>query len=145
MANINQYITPGIDVDSLSVLIVDDVPLNVLLIKKMLTQYTFEVRTANNGKLALDAVAQKKPDLILLDLLMPVMDGFEVITHLRANDDTKEIPIIVLSALNSEEDITKAFRLGANDFINKPVIMEKLIAGVTQQINLREAMKKLNK
>ncbi|MBQ0022443.1 MAG: response regulator [Prevotellaceae bacterium] len=139
----NQYIHEGIDVNSLSVLIVDDVPLNVLLIKKMLTKYTFEVRTATNGKLALDAVAAKKPDLILLDLLMPIMDGFEVITHLRENNDTKEIPIIVLSALNSEEDITRAFRLGANDFINKPVIMEKLIASVTQQINLHEAMKKM--
>lgn len=144
MATMNQYITEGIDVDSLSVLIVDDVPLNVLLIKKMLTQYTFEIRTANNGQVALDAIAQKKPDLLLLDLLMPVLDGFGVIEKLRANDEYKNIPIIVLSALNSEEDITKAFRLGANDFINKPVIMEKLIASVTQQINLSQAMKKLN-
>lgn len=144
MANINQYITEGIDVDKLSVLIVDDVPLNVLLIKKMLTQYTFEVRTANNGQVALGCIAQKKPDLILLDLLMPVLDGFGVIEKLRADEETKDIPIIVLSALNSEEDITRAFRMGANDFINKPVIMEKLIAGVTQQINLSQAKKMLN-
>ena len=62
----NNYITPGIDVDSLSVLVVDDVPLNILLIKKMLSQYTFEIRTANGGQAALDAIAQKKPNLVLL-------------------------------------------------------------------------------
>ena len=132
----NNYITPGIDVDSLSILVVDDVPLNILLIKKMLSQYTFEIRTANSGQAALDAIAQKKPDLILLDLMMPGIDGFEVIKRLRAQDDTKELPIIILSALNSEQDISKGFQLGANDFINKPIIMEKLISSVTTQINL---------
>ena len=132
----NNYINPGIDVDSLSILVVDDVPLNILLIKKMLSQYTFELRTANSGQAALDAIAQKKPDLILLDLMMPGIDGFEVIRRLRAQDETKELPIIILSALNSEQDISKGFQLGANDFINKPIIMEKLISSVTTQINL---------
>ena len=139
----NNYITPGIDVDSLSVLIVDDVPLNILLIKKMLSQYTFEIRTANGGQAALDAIAQKKPDLILLDLMMPGIDGFEVIRRLRASDDTKDMPIIILSALNSEQDISKGFQLGANDFINKPIIMEKLLRSVTTQINLQEARRQL--
>lgn len=138
----NNYINPGIDVDNLSILVVDDVPLNILLIKKMLSQYTFEIRTANSGQAALDAIAQKKPDLILLDLMMPGIDGFEVIRRLRAQDDTKNIPIIILSALNSEQDISKGFQLGANDFINKPIIMEKLISSVTTQINLHEASKK---
>ncbi|MBQ6965207.1 MAG: response regulator [Bacteroidaceae bacterium] len=139
----NNNITPGIDVDSLSVLIVDDVPLNILLIKKMLSQYTFEIRTANSGQAALDAIAQKKPDLLLLDLMMPGIDGFEVIKRLRANDDTKDLPIVILSALNSEQDISKGFQLGANDFINKPIIMEKLLSSVTTQINLQAAKRKL--
>lgn len=139
----NNYITPGTDVDSLSVLIVDDVPLNILLIKKMLSQYTFQIRTANGGQAALDAVASKMPDLILLDLMMPGIDGFEVIRRLRAAEATKELPIIILSALNSEQDIAKGFQLGANDFINKPIIMEKLLSSVTTQINLQEAKRKL--
>lgn len=137
----NNYITPGIDVDSLSVLIVDDVPLNVILIKKMLSPYTFEIRTASNGQAALDAIAEKKVDLVLLDLMMPIMDGFEVIRRLRAADETKDLPIIILSALNSEQDISKGFQLGANDFINKPIILEKLINSVTTQINLYAAKK----
>ena len=139
----NNLIAPGIDVDSLSVLVVDDVPLNILLIKKMLSQYTFEIRTANGGQAALDAIAQKTPALRLLDLMMPGIDGFEVIRRLRASDDTKDIPIIILSALNSEQDISKGFQLGANDFINKPIIMEKLLSSVTTQINLAEANKKM--
>ena len=135
----NNYITPGIDVESLSVLVVDDVPLNILLIKKMLSQYTFEIRTANGGQAALDAIAQKKPNLVLLDLMMPGIDGFEVIRRLRADDATKDLPIIILSALNSEQDISKGFQLGANDFINKPIIMKKLLSSVTTQINLQAA------
>ncbi|MBO4429743.1 MAG: response regulator [Bacteroidaceae bacterium] len=135
----NNYITPGIDVESLSVLVVDDVPLNILLIKKMLSQYTFEIRTANGGQAALDSIAQKKPNLVLLDLMMPGIDGFEVIRRLRADDATKDLPIIILSALNSEQDISKGFQLGANDFINKPIIMEKLLSSVTTQINLQAA------
>ena len=135
----NNYITPGIDVESLSVLVVDDVPLNILLIKKMLSQYTFEIRTANGGQAALDAIAQKKPNLVLLDLMMPGIDGFEVIRRLRADDATKDLPIIILSALNSEQDISKGFQLVANDFINKPIIMEKLLSSVTTQINLQAA------
>ena len=135
----NNYITPGIDVESLSVLVVDDVPLNILLIKKMLSQYTFELRTANGGQAALDAIAHKKPNLVLLDLMMPGIDGFEVIRRLRADEATKDLPIIILSALNSEQDISKGFQLGANDFINKPIIMEKLLSSVTTQINLQAA------
>lgn len=135
----NNNITPGIDVESLSVLVVDDVPLNILLIKKMLSQYTFEIRTANGGQAALDAIAQKMPNLVLLDLMMPGIDGFEVIRRLRADEKTKDLPIIILSALNSEQDISKGFQLGANDFINKPIIMEKLLSSVTTQINLQAA------
>ncbi len=137
----NALINPGIDVDKLSVLVVDDVPLNVLLIKKMLSQYTFQLKTANSGQAALDMIAQEMPSLLLLDLMMPGIDGFEVIRRLRADEKTKKLPIIILSALNSEADIVKGFKLGANDFINKPIIMEKLISSVTTQINLAEATK----
>ena len=110
----------------------------------MNAQYTFQIRTANGGQAALDAVTQKMPDLMLLDLMMPGIDGFEVIRRLRADEKTKDLPIIILSALNSEQDISKGFQLGANDFINKPIIMEKLLSSVTTQINLAAAKKQLN-
>ena len=137
----NALLNPGIDVDKLTVLVVDDVPLNVLLIKKMLSQYTFQLKTANSGQAALDIIDKEIPDLLLLDLMMPGIDGFEVIRRLRADEKTKKLPIIILSALNSEADIVKGFKLGANDFINKPIIMEKLISSVTTQLNLAAATK----
>ncbi|MBP5377252.1 MAG: response regulator [Bacteroidaceae bacterium] len=137
----NALLNPGIDVDKLTVLVVDDVPLNVLLIKKMLSQYTFQLKTANSGQAALDIIDKSMPDLLLLDLMMPGIDGFEVIRRLRADEKTKKLPIIILSALNSEADIVKGFKLGANDFINKPIIMEKLISSVTTQLNLAAATK----
>jgi len=135
----NDLINPGIDVNKLSILIVDDVPINLLLIKKMLSQYTFQIRTANSGQSALDSIEKDKPSLVLLDLMMPGIDGFEVLSRLRSDENTKKLPVIILSALNSEADIVKGFKLGANDYINKPIIMEKLINSVTTQINLAAA------
>lgn len=131
----NSNINPNIDVDKLKVLIVDDVPLNILLVRKMLGLFTFKVKTAANGQQALDMISNEVPDLMLLDLMMPGIDGFEVIRRVRASDDTKDLPIIILSALNSEADIVKGMELGANDFVNKPIIMERLINSVVKQIN----------
>ena len=111
------------DYSKYNVLAVDDIPLNLLLVKKMLSRFNFEFRTAADGQQALDAVAAKKPDLILLDLMMPGIDGFEVIRRLRANPETADIQIVILSALNSNEDVVKGFNEGANDFIMKPIIM----------------------
>lgn len=131
----NANINPNIDVDKLKVLIVDDVPLNILLVKKMLSQYTFQIQTATNGQAALDIISSDTPDLVLLDLMMPGIDGFEVIERVRAFEKTKNLPIIILSALNSEADIVRGMQLGANDFVNKPIIMEKLLNSVAKQIN----------
>lgn len=118
------------------VLAVDDIPLNLLLIQKMLSRFNFELKTAANGQQALDMVAQKKPDLILLDLMMPGIDGFEVIRRLRANPETADIRIVILSALNSNEDIVKGFNEGADEFITKPIIMEKLLTCVVTQMTI---------
>ena len=124
------------DYSKYNVLAVDDIPLNLLLVKKMLSRFNFEFRTAADGQQALDAVAAKKPDLILLDLMMPGIDGFEVIRRLRANPETADIQIVILSALNSNEDVVKGFDEGANDFIMKPIIMEKLLSCVVTQMQL---------
>lgn len=126
------------DFSSFGVLAVDDIPLNLLLVQKMLSRYNFKLRTAANGQQALDAVAQEKPDLILLDLMMPGIDGFEVIRRLRENPETADIRIVILSALNSNEDVVKGFSLGANDYIVKPIIMEKLLSCVVTQLQVVE-------
>ncbi len=126
----------NLDFSRYNVLAVDDVPINLVLIQKMLAKFNFSLRTAANGQLAMTAVAAQKPDLILLDLMMPVMDGFEVIRQLRANPDTAGIRIVILSALNSNDDIVRGYQLGANDFITKPIIMEKLLNSVATQLQL---------
>ena len=124
------------DYSKFNVLAVDDIPLNLLLVQKMLSKFNFKMRTAANGQQALDAVAEQKPDLILLDLMMPGIDGFEVIRRLRADPATADIQIVILSALNSNEDIVKGFNVGANDFIMKPIIMEKLLSCVVTQMQI---------
>ncbi|MBO7071737.1 MAG: response regulator [Bacteroidales bacterium] len=130
------------DYSRFNVLAVDDIPLNLLLVQKMLSRFNFKLRTAANGQLALDAVAEQKPDLILLDLMMPGIDGFEVIRRLREDPATADIRIVILSALNSNDDVVKGFNVGANDFIMKPIIMEKLLTCVTTQLQLVGAQAK---
>ena len=125
---------PNQDYSKYNILAVDDIPLNLVLVQKMLSRFKFEIRTAGNGQQALDAVAERRPDLILLDLMMPGIDGFEVIRRLRADPATADIRIVILSALNSNEDVVKGFDLGANDFIMKPIIMEKLLNSVFTQM-----------
>ncbi|NDW11595.1 hybrid sensor histidine kinase/response regulator [Bacteroides sp. 214] len=121
------------------ILIVDDVVANVLLLKVLLTNEKFNIATASNGIQALEQVKNEKPDLILLDVMMPDMDGFEVAHHLKKDPEHKDIPIIFLTALNSTADIVKGFQAGANDFISKPFNKEELIIRVTHQISLIEA------
>ena len=130
-----------LDYSKFSVLAVDDIPLNLVLIEKMLSRFNFRFRKATNGQMALDAVAKEKPDLILLDLMMPGIDGFEVIRRLRANPDTADIQIVILSALTSNEDIVNGFDAGANDFIMKPIIMEQLLTCVVNHLKLAEGKK----
>ena len=93
-------INPEVDQSQVTILVVDDIPLNVLLIRKMLGKFKFNILTANNGQAALDTVAANNVDLVLLDLMMPGMDGYEVLTRLRNQEETKELPVVILSALN---------------------------------------------
>ena len=130
------------DYSMYSVLAVDDIPLNLLLVQKMLARYNFKMRTAANGQQALDAVAAEKPDLILLDLMMPGIDGFDVIRRLKNDPQTADIRIVILSALNSNEDVVKGFNMGADDFIMKPIIMEKLLSCVVTQLQVVESKRR---
>ena len=118
------------------ILIVDDVMSYVLLLKVLLTNEKFAIATASNGRQALEQVEKENPDLVLLDVMMPDMSGFEVAQHLKSNPNTADIPIIFLTALNSTADIVKGFQVGANDFISKPFNKEELIIRVTHQISL---------
>lgn len=127
------------DYSQYNVLAVDDIPINLVLVQKMLAKFNFKMRTAANGQQALDAVAEQKPDLILLDLMMPGIDGFEVIRRLKENPETTDIRIVILSALNTNEDVVKGFSAGADDFIMKPIIMEKLLTTVITQIQIVQA------
>lgn len=133
--DMNIQLNPNIDACKTSVLIVDDIPINVTLIEKMLKQFHFVIEKANDGQTALDIVADNKPDLILLDLMMPGINGYDVIKQLRAKEETKQLPIIVISALNSNEDVVKGYDLGANDFLTKPIIMNRLHTSVITQLN----------
>lgn len=133
--DMNIQLNPNIDACKTSVLIVDDIPINVTLIEKMLKPFHFVIEKANDGQTALDIVADNKLDLILLDLMMPGINGYDVIKQLRAKEETKQLPIIVISALNSNEDVVKGYDLGANDFLTKPIIMNRLHTSVITQLN----------
>ncbi len=118
------------------ILVVDDVLSNVLLLKVLLTNEKYNVVTAMNGTQALKMVESELPDLILLDVMMPDISGFEVARQLKEKPAFAQIPIIFLTALNSTADIVKGFQMGANDFISKPFNKEELIIRVKHQISL---------
>ena len=125
-----------------TVLVVDDVPVNVLLVKGMLAKQKFNVISANSGQQALDIMAHERPDCILMDILMPNMNGFETTRAVRANPKTRDIPIIMLSALNSDADIKEGMEAGANEFVTKPFVQERLISSIQNQIKRAEANRK---
>ena len=118
------------------VLIVDDVVSNVLLLKILLQKEGFQICTANNGVVCIELAKSEKPNLILLDVMMPEMNGYDTATVLKQNPETKDIPIIFLTALNTPGDLVKGFQVGANDFLTKPFNKEELVMRVNQQISL---------
>lgn len=125
-----------IDYSEYSILVVDDVISNVLLLKVLLAAQKFNVITASNGMEAIDITKKQQPDLILLDVMMPGMSGFEVAQKLKNDPEVQHIPIIFLTALNSTADIVTGFKVGANDFISKPFNKEELVIRVNHQISL---------
>lgn len=128
-----------------TVMIVDDVDANVLLLKLLLTKAGYKTTTAYNGKDAFSLVSRTSPDLILLDIMMPVMDGHEVAEILKGMPDKRDIPIIFLTALNSPEDIVTGFKNGAADYISKPFNKEELLIRVKHQLSLVSAKKTIEK
>lgn len=119
------------------ILIVDDIPANLELLAGILKGRGFGVRAAVSGKLALAAARNKPPDLVLLDINMPEMDGYRVCEELKADEKLKDIPVIFISALNETTDKVKAFSLGGVDYITKPFQAEEVLARVETHLALR--------
>jgi signal transduction histidine kinase len=126
-----------------NILVVDDTPDNLRLLSAMLTGQGYEVRKALNGKMALTACQMLLPDVILLDINMPGMDGYEVCQQLKADSKTSTIPIIFISALDDVLDKVKAFDVGGVDYITKPFHGAEVVLRIENQINLRLLQTKL--
>lgn len=128
-----------------TVLIVDDVDANVLLLKLLISKAGYKTISAYNGKDALEIVMEQSPDLILLDIMMPVMDGHQVAKKLKEIPEKAEIPIIFLSALNSTDDIVQGFKLGAADYVSKPFNKDELLTRINHQISLIAAKRTISR
>jgi two-component system sensor histidine kinase/response regulator len=127
------------------ILIVDDVVSNVLLLKILLTNEKFQVCTANCGTMCIEQAKAEKPDLILLDVMMPDISGFDTAVILKKDPETADIPIIFLTALNNPSDLVHGFQVGANDFLTKPFNKEELVVRVMHQIALVAAKRLIQK
>lgn len=117
------------------ILVIDDVQTNLVLVKAVLSK-SYSVATALSGIKILELLETEKPDLILLDIMMAGMDGFEVLRVIRQTEDYKDVPVIVVSALGTPEEISKAYDMGANDYVRKPIVLSRLLNAVKTQLTL---------
>lgn len=126
-----------------TILVVDDLPENLRLLAGVLADQGYKVRLASSGAYALTTIQKELPDLILLDIKMPDMDGYEVCHFLKADERTREIPVIFISALNEVFDKVAAFSVGGLDYITKPFQVEELLARVKTHLALRQLQAEL--
>ncbi len=127
-----------------SILIVDDTTANLRLLAELLTRAGYRVRSAINGTLALSGAIAQPPDLILLDIMMPDLSGYEVCQHLKNNQRTRDVPVIFLSALEDAADKVKAFEVGGADYIGKPFQKAEILARVENQLAMRRLQEQLS-
>ncbi|NEO38570.1 MAG: response regulator [Moorea sp. SIOASIH] len=126
-----------------NILVVDDIPENLHLLSDTLTEQGYDVRGVINGSMALRVAHSVLPDLILLDIKMPDMNGYEVCQKLKASESTRHIPVIFLSALNEVIDKVKAFEVGGVDYISKPFQVQEVLARVENQLTIQRLQKQL--
>ncbi|HLO51261.1 MAG TPA: adenylate/guanylate cyclase domain-containing protein [Kamptonema sp.] len=126
-----------------NILVVDDTPDNVRLLSTILTEKGYQVRKALNGQRAIATVQEFPPNLILLDVMMPEMNGYEVCAKLKASSKTSSIPVIFLSALDDASDKVKAFDVGAVDYITKPFQDKEVLARVANQLTIQNQQRQL--
>jgi CheY-like chemotaxis protein len=119
------------------ILVVDDLEDNLFLLQTILTEEGYEVDTAKNGKLALAKIEAAPPDIVLMDAMMPGMDGYEATRRIRQNKKLPFIPILLITAY-VEANVTKGLNLGANDFIRKPIDYDELMARVKASLRMKE-------
>ncbi len=124
------------------ILVVDDEEKNVKLMEAILLPRGYEIVKAYNGEEALQQVAKQVPDLILLDVMMPIMNGFEVCKKLKDDPETRLIPIVIMTALGQVEDRVRGIEAGADDFLTKPVNRDELLARIQTSLRLKEAVQK---
>jgi len=115
------------DTKEYKILVVDDSTTNVVLLEAILDEKGYQIETALNAKEAYSIIERESPDLILLDLLMPKISGFDFLEEIRKIDKTKNTPVIVVSALTDEENIEKIMKMGAIDFVKKPIDLQYLV------------------
>jgi two-component system sensor histidine kinase/response regulator len=127
------------------ILVVDDNEFNVHLMDILLTKEKYQIIKAFSGKEALEKVRSENPDLILLDIMMPDMNGYEVMAELKADEKYKELPILLLTAVSSPDDIVKGFKLGASDYVTKPFSKEELLIRINHQVALIAAKNEIVK
>ncbi len=127
------------------ILVVDDNIENTYLLTWVLVQNGYHVQTVHDGQEALDVILEELPDLILLDIMMPDMDGYEVCVKLKADQYSQDIPVIIVSVMDQVLDKVKAFSVGAVDYITKPFQMEEVVARVETHLSLRKTQKQLEK
>jgi CheY-like chemotaxis protein len=122
-----------------SILVVDDTHENLRLLDNMLREEGFEVRSVSSGRQALQAIEHDPPDLIMLDVNMPDMDGYEVCRRLRAHEPSRDVPVIFLTAWADRAYMVKAFEVGGADYVTKPFLFEEVLARVRTHLALRQA------
>lgn len=116
------------------VLIVDDIPENIQTLGEMIKDFDLDVKIAEGGQEAIDIIDSYTPDIILLDLMMPHVNGWDVIDYVRKKYSKNEMVIIVVSLLNNKDNIDECYELGVNDYINKPVIKARLISSIESHL-----------
>jgi two-component system, NtrC family, sensor kinase len=127
-----------------NIMLIDDTPGNLRLLENVLSQRGLDVRPFTSGKMAIKAAENERPDLVLLDIMMPEMDGFEVCRQLKENEQLKDIPVIFISAMSETLDKIKAFSSGGVDYVTKPFQLEEVTARVETHLKLRQIQVELN-
>lgn len=130
-------------INGANILVADDNPENLQVIESMLHEFECSVRVSLDGEAAIKSVQSEQPELILLDIHMPVMDGYETCQHLKADESTRHIPVIFVSAMTEQFNKTKAFEVGAVDYITKPINLEELRLRIGVHLHLSRQYQQL--
>lgn len=125
----------GMDASKYTIMIVDDIPVNTILLEKILEKEGYRLYSYNNSLQAMEAITEIVPDILLLDIMMPGLDGMAFLKRLRSNNSYDNVRIIMVTAVSEQEEISKALALGANGYITKPISPKKLIGCINEQLS----------